>query len=183
MNKVNKFDKQDEKYKLHKLFMEYNNRIEKYTLTLIVFFLISCDSNRLYEKNISIKNSIWELSEKPSFEFNNIDTVAKINLKINVRHSSLYPFSNLWLFINTINPYGELNIDTLECVLAKKDGKWIGHGLGDIWDVQCDFKNYRLDKEGVYIFEIEQAMRYGDLAKIEKLKGVMGIGLRIEKIK
>ena len=41
-----------------------NNRIEKYILTLIVFFLISCDSNRIYEKNISIKNSVWELSEK-----------------------------------------------------------------------------------------------------------------------
>ena len=69
-----------------------NNRIEKYILTLIVFFLISCDSNRIYEKNISIKNSVWELSEKPSFEFNNIDTVSVINLKINIRHSSLYPF-------------------------------------------------------------------------------------------
>ena len=95
----------------------------------------------------------------------------------------MYPYSNLWLFINTIDPYGVLNIDTLECVLAKKDGKWIGHGLGDIWDIQCNFKNYRLKKKGDYVFEIEQAMRYGDLAKIEKLKGVMGIGLRIEKIK
>ena len=147
MNKVNKFDKQDERFKLHKLCMK-NNRIEKYILTLIVFFLISCDSNRIYEKNISIKNSVWELSEKPSFEFNNIDTVSVINLKINIRHSSLYPYSNLWLFINTIDPYGVLNIDTLECVLAKKDGKWIGHGLGDIWDIQCNFKNYRLKKKG-----------------------------------
>ena len=53
--------------------------------------------------------------------------------------------------------------------------------MGDIWDVQCDFKNYCLDKKGDYVFEIEQAMRYGDLAKIEKLNGIMEIGLRIEK--
>ena len=161
--------------------MKKNARIKKYTLTLIIFFMISCDANRLYEKNISIKNSVWEISEKPSFRYNNTDTISKLKLKINVRHSSSYPFSNLWLFINTINPNGELSTDTFECILAERDGKWIGQGLGDIWDVQCDFKNYCLDKKGDYVFEIEQAMRYGDLTKIEKLNGIMEIGLRIEK--
>ena len=55
------------KFKLHKLFMKKNNRIEKYILTLIVFFLISCDSNRFMKKYF-YKNSVWEISEKPSFE-------------------------------------------------------------------------------------------------------------------
>ena len=33
----------------------------------------------------------------------------------------------------------------------------------------------------MYTFEIEQAMRHGDLAKIEQLPAIMEIGLRIEK--
>ncbi len=155
----------------------------KYCLiTLILFSLLSCDSNRLYEKNISIKNNVWNLSHKPSFEYNNADTISKVNLKANIRHSSSYPFSNLWLFINMIEPTGALKTDTLECVLAQKDGKWIGKsGLGDIWDIQCQFKNYHFRKKGIYTFEIEQAMRHGDLAKIEHLPGIMEVGFRIEK--
>ena len=161
--------------------MKKNARIKKYTLTLIIFFMISCDANRLYEKNISIKNAVWDLSQKPTFEYNNTDTISKVNLKANIRHSSSYPFSNLWLFINTIDPLRGLKTDTLECILAQKDGKWLGSGLGDIWDIQCQFKSYRFLKQGMYTFEIEQAMRHGDLAKIEQLPGIMEIGFRIEK--
>ena len=154
----------------------------KYCLiSLVLFSLLSCDTNRLYEKNISIENTIWELSQKPFFEYNNTDTISKVNLKVNIRHSSSYPFSNLWLFINTIDPLGALKTDTLECILAQKDGKWLGSGLGDVWDIQCQFKSYRLFKQGMYTFEIEQAMRHGDLAKIEQLPGIMEIGFRIEK--
>ena len=61
------------------------------------------------------------------------------------------------------------------------NGKWLGDGLGDIWDIQCQFKAIRFNKDGLYRFEIEQAMRYGELAKIDNLPGVMEIGLRIEK--
>ena len=155
----------------------------KYFLqVLTLFLLLSCDSSRLYEKNISIDNTVWELSNKPSFEYDNTYAHKKVNLKINVRHSSSYQYSNLWLFINIIDPEGELKKDTIECVLAQKNGKWLGHGLADIRYVQCQFKNYTLSKIGTYTFEIEQAMRYGDLAKIEKLEGIMEIGLRIEKM-
>lgn len=154
----------------------------KYCLIiLIIFSLLSCDSNRIYEKNISIENAVWDLSHKPFFEYNNVDTIYKVNLKANIRHSSSYPYSNLWLFINTIDPTGELKTDTLECVLAQKDGKWLGNGLGDIWDIQCQFKSYRFRKQGIYTFEVEQAMRHGDLAKIEQLPGLMEVGFRIEK--
>ena len=150
-------------------------------LALILFSLLSCDSNRLYEKNISIENTVWSLSHKPSFDYDNSDTTSKVNIKVNVRHSSVYPFSNLWLFVNTIGPTGVLKKDTLECVLAQKDGKWLGSGLGDVWDIQCQFKSNLILKQGIYTFEIEQAMRHSDLAKIEQLPGILEIGIRIEK--
>ena len=150
-------------------------------ITVILLFLFSCDSNRVFEKNISIENNVWTLNQTPSFEYNHIDTISELNMLVNVRHSSSYPFSNLWIFVNTISPDGIIKKDTLECVLAEKNGKWIGNGLGDIWDIQCQFKTSRLKEDGWYTFKIEQAMRHGDLAKIEELPGIMEIGLRIEK--
>ena len=151
------------------------------SVPLILLTLFSCDSNMVYEKNIPIEKTVWNISQKPYFKYNNTDTISKMNIKVNVRHSSSYPFSNLWLFINTIDPKGAFKTDTMECILAQKDGKWLGSGLGNIWDIQCQFKSYRLLKQGIYTFEIEQAMRHGDLAKIEQLPGIMEIGLRIEK--
>ena len=151
-------------------------------ILLIAVLLVSCDSNRLYEKNISIDNDVWSLGQIPSFEFENTDTVSDVNLIINVRHSSIYPFSNLWLFIHTSSPDGVSQVDTLETILSQKDGKWLGDGLGDIWDLQLPFKTVRLNESGTYRFKVEQAMRHGKLSKIEQLPGVMEIGLRIENV-
>ena len=151
-------------------------------ILLIAALLVSCDSNRLYEKNISIDNDMWSLEQMPSFEFENTDTISEVNLILNIRHSSIYPFSNLWVFIHTLSPSGAPQVDTLETTLSQKDGKWLGDGLGDIWDLQVPFKKIRLNESGTYSFKIEQAMRHGNLSKIEQLPGVMEIGLRIENI-
>ncbi|MBL6657666.1 MAG: gliding motility lipoprotein GldH [Flavobacteriales bacterium] len=151
-------------------------------ILLVAVLLVACDSNRLYEKNISIDNDVWSLGQIPSFEFENTDTVSDVNLIINVRHSSIYPFSNLWLFIHTLSPSGSTHVDTLEAALSQKDGKWLGDGLGDIWDLQLPFKTIQLNESGTYRFKIEQAMRHGNLSKIELLTGVMEIGLRIENV-
>lgn len=151
-------------------------------ILLIATLLVSCDSNRLYEKNISIDNDMWSLEQMPNFEFENTDTISEVNLILNIRHSSIYPFSNLWVFIHALSPSSATQVDTLETTLSQKDGKWLGDGLGDIWDLQVPFKKVRLTESGTYSFEIEQAMRHGNLSKIEQLPGVMEIGLRIENV-
>ncbi|MDB2651820.1 hypothetical protein N9Y26_00820 [bacterium] len=47
--------------------------------------------------------------------------------------------------------------------------------MGDIFDIQCSFKTIRLDDNGIYQFNVEQAMRHGDLAKIEHLPSLTSI--------
>jgi gliding motility-associated lipoprotein GldH len=93
-----------------------------------------------------------------------------------VRNTSLYPMSNLYLFITTIAPSGHSIRDTVEVILADEKGKWLGSGLGDIWDLQQLYKeNVRFAQQGRYIFEYEQAMR------TEKLPFILDVGLRVEK--
>ena len=104
-----------------------------------------------------------------------------MNLILNIRHTAHYPFSNLWVFENTITPEGTKTTDTLECKLAAKDGRWFGNGLGDIWDIQIPIKTHVFSNQGTHTFEIEQAMRYAEKARIEQLPEVMNVGFRIEK--
>ncbi len=144
-------------------------------LSLLVFFS-SCDSKMIYDKNAGIPDNTWDVANKIKFELTISDTISGNNVFINLRHAGFYPYSNLFLFINTTFPDGKTTRDTAECILADDKGKWFGEGLGDMWDARILFKrNVRFSQSGTYIFEYEQAMR------VEKLPGVMDIGLRIEK--
>ena len=137
--------------------------------------LLSCDPARVYEKNIKIPDGIWEKENKVGFEVFIDDTVSAHNLYVNVRNTSLYPFSNLYLFIETTAPSGHTIRDTVEVFLADNRGKWLGSGLGDIWDLQQVYKqNVRFAQRGKYFFEYQQAMR------MDRLPFILDTGLRIE---
>ena len=145
-----------------------------------LFFLIlfmSCDRNKVYEDYIKIDNYVWMNDNNVKFEFDVDDTVSLYNVYINVRHANVYPYSNLWLFITSSAPNGAKNKDTVECILAGNNGKWLGDGLGDIWDMQRPWKlNVRFGHKGKYRIEMEQAMR------VDALPGIMDMGLRVEKV-
>lgn len=155
--------------------------MKKFRIIILVVFLSACDSVKVFEENRALENHIWSVENHPKFQVEIIDTVSEMNLIVNIRHSAHYPFSNLWVFVNTTNPEGAQSTDTLECVLAAKDGEWIGSGLGDIWDIQIPLKTQTFIYPGDYTFEIEQAMRYGDKARINQLPEIMNVGFRIEK--
>lgn len=143
---------------------------------LSVFFLSSCDSNRIFEENTEIPDYQWSSTNIIKYE---VDITAKdepTNFYINVRNADGYPYNNLFLYIRTTFPNGKMSKDTLECILADANGKWLGSGMGDIYDNQIPFKkNVRFPEAGKYTFEIQQGMRP------EIIPLIMDVGLRIEK--
>lgn len=142
----------------------------------LVCAMMACDSTRLFEENKKIEKNEWDQSSSLIFHVPVTDTVTDYNVYINVRNAGFYRFSNLYLFINTGFPGGQIQRDTLECVLASPDGRWLGEGLGDIWDNRILFKNnIHFPQTGEYTFELIQAMR------INPLPGIMDAGIRIEK--
>jgi gliding motility-associated lipoprotein GldH len=140
-----------------------------------LLILLSCDPARVYEKNIKIPDGVWEKDHKVSFEVFIDDTVSAHNLYVNVRNTSLYPYSNLHLFIETTAPSGHAIRETFEVTLADERGKWLGSGLGDIWDLQQIYKkNVRFAQRGKYTIVYQHGMR------VDRLPFVLDVGLRIE---
>ena len=151
----------------------------KLSKNLILFVLLpimfSCNLNQVYEKNIDIPDGIWDMDNKLSFDVSIIDTLSSHNISVNIRHTTFYPYQNLFLFISTTSPSGAAIRDTFECILADDKGKWLGSGMGDIWDNKILFKrSVRFPYSGTYNFEIEQAMRRS------KLPFVMDVGITVE---
>lgn len=144
-------------------------------LLLGILGLQSCKKAALYDKNLEINDGNWSIVQKPQFLVSIEDTLQNTDVYINLRNSSCYPYSNIFLFINTTFPNGKQARDTLECILANDKGQWLGDGLGDIWDNRILFKkNVRFPQKGVYTFEFEQAMR------LDPLPCISDIGLRLE---
>ena len=94
------------------------------------------------------------------------------------RTGSAYPFRNIYFFVTAVTPDGKAITDTLQYYLADEKGNWYGKGFGDIHALNLPYKsNVYFPLKGTYLFKIQHGMR------IEDLKGVYDIGLRVEKIR
>ena len=148
------------------------------TLALIgtIVMFISCDSSIVFEEYKSFENQKWNADSAAFFNYTIADTTCKNTIKIKLRHTVEYEFQNLFLFIEADV------IDTVELMLANKEGMWLGSGIGDVREFEFEYQNAKLfSKKGNYSFEIEQAMRYGVAEKIQTLNNVLSVGLSIEK--
>lgn len=150
----------------------------KLNKAIFIFSLIaiSCNTNIVYEDYKTFENQIWNADSSVFFNHSFRDTICNYQFVIKVRHTTDYEFQNLFLFIKTEET------DTLELMLANKEGAWIGRGIGDVREMEFLYrKNKKIPKKGDFIFEIEQAMRYGKLEKIQSLRNIQAIGLSIYK--
>ncbi len=144
---------------------------------IMMLLLLSCDPNRVYEKNIAIGNGIWNKDSIVTFDMKIEDTIQPCNFYINIRNSTDYRFSNLYLFIDTYFPDKTHARDTLEFILADTDGKWFGKGFGKIKESTVLLRRgVRFPMSGQYRFTMEQAMR------TDNLEGIEDVGMRIEKM-
>ncbi|HRR62823.1 MAG TPA: gliding motility lipoprotein GldH, partial [Paludibacteraceae bacterium] len=75
-------------------------------------------------------------------------------------------------------PHSTLPIkDTIECYLADIHGKWLGSGVGNVFEMPVLYKQNECFKQsGTYTFQIIQGMRN------EVLPGISNVGLKVEKI-
>ena len=145
-------------------------------ISVLAVMVEACDSNRVFDSNEPVNPEGWIPREAKEFRVEITDTISIYNLYINLRHTNDYPYSNIYFFVQTRFPNGQLYRDTVEYVLADPSGKWLGKGLGKIKDNRYPFrKGIHMPAKGTYVFRIEQAMREN------YLKGIHDVGLRIER--
>ena len=156
--------------------------MRKGVIALLCFSLFACNNNILFKGDKEIKNTSWHTDSLVVFEFDITDTISNYLAEINIRHTIDYSFQNLFVFIYTKMPNEQNIIDTVECILADKKGKWNGKGMGDILNFTKPYKKLISFKIGGKCkIEIEQAMRYGELSAIKSLEEIISVGVCIRK--
>ena len=142
------------------------------------FLLLSCNQRQVYEKYKKIPDYIWNLNYKVPFEFDIKDTSALYNVYLNIRNASIYPYSNIWIFVDKLDPKGVQTRSRYEFVLANPDGSWRGDELGDIFDNHMLLETrIRFLMAGTYTYTFQHSMR------MDNLPAIMDIGLEIEQVK
>lgn len=146
------------------------------SLLFIAVFSVSCSSNVIFDETISVEVSGWDKNDLARFDLVIEDSVNSFDYYLNIRNTVDYRFSNLYVFMNTTYPNGNISRDTIEFVLADKSGKWFGNGWGEIKDNSILLvQGIKFPLTGAYTFQIQQAMR------VDTLKGISDIGIRIQK--
>ena len=137
--------------------------------------LAGCGSHD-FDQRVVIPEAKWAMENRIPFDVTINDTLNNYAFGISLRHLENYRYSNLYVFLHTDMPNGNVTHDTIQCLLASPEGRWLGKSSGSMRDVRIVLNpNLRFPLQGTYHFEIEQAMRE------PVLKGISDIGLFIEK--
>ncbi|WP_276360125.1 gliding motility lipoprotein GldH [Daejeonella sp. H1SJ63] len=147
---------------------------------LIVFLagiLTSCgDSVTLVDSNFELDKRNWSYTEKVRVPLNIEEAGIPYNIYLNLRHTSDYKYSNIFLLIHITEPNGKKTTERKEFKLALPDGEWLGSGSGNMYSYQLMIKeNYKFPVKGKYMIELEQNMRDNPL------NHVTDAGIRVEK--
>jgi gliding motility-associated lipoprotein GldH len=141
-------------------------------------FLVGCDTKRHYEQYVDFNKRYWLSSDTIQFEFTVSKAEPAYNLYCNIRNSSSYPYSRLFVQYTLLDSAGTALQKKLlsEYLFDAKTGKPFGRtGLGDLYDHRILLmKDYQFAKPGTYKVKLEQYMR------MDTLPGIVAVGLRVE---
>jgi gliding motility-associated lipoprotein GldH len=126
----------------------------------------------------------WNKDTIVSFEFEQKDTTGLVNMFVNLRENSAFPFRNLFLIVALEHPSKKTVIDTLEYQMADSQGELLGSGFTDTKESKLFYKErYKFNESGNYKVYIQQALRYnGKVTGVEQLDGITEVGFRIQKL-
>jgi gliding motility-associated lipoprotein GldH len=151
-------------------------KISIFFIFLYAVMLVSCQDQRvIVDTNIKLDRNNWSYSERVKIPLTIEQVEIPYNIFLNLRHTSNYKYSNIFLLIHIIDPNGKKTTERKEFKLALPDGEWLGSGSGNLYSYQILFKeNFKFPLKGKYVIELEQNMRDNPLDH------VTDAGIRIE---
>ncbi len=145
-------------------------------ILMCLLLLFSCQTSVVFQQQKSIPSEGWHYLDSIIFEASIDDTVSLHAMRLDIRNTVDYRYSNLFIFLDIEFPDGKLLRDTIECILADRQGNWTGKGFGKMRTNRFLFRDdVWFPQQGIYTIRVFQGMRE------DRLKGISDVGIRIEK--
>ena len=151
-------------------------KIKLCIVVLVSMLLASCDGTVYHSEYADINEDGWKVCDSACFDVQVDDTTHLFDLLVEVRNNVDYPYSNLFLFVNTTFPDGSISCDTLELPLADPSGSLLGKHSGRYVDSRYRLRGQpvRFPMMGKYHFAIANGMRD------EAVEGIAHVGFLVE---
>ena len=142
---------------------------------LLLLLVVACAPKEIFFEYHSFKNNGWDRADAAVFHINMDNTTDLFDVSLEIRNNNDYPFRNIWLFVDSKTPGGDIRNDTIKVNLADVYGKWQGTGIS-LYSLTVPFKTgVRFPQAGTYTYSIRHGMQENPL------KGISDIGLKISK--
>lgn len=144
----------------------------------VMLLLAACsfNHNTVYYSYLHTPGKGWARKDTLVFPVTVRDSLKPYKVRVEIRNQAFYPYEDLYLFISHNTEDSAIFItDTIRYMLADKSGKWVGTGLGTLF--QNSFPYYRFIPlhPGKYTFKVTHGM------KDEALQGITDIGLKVDR--
>lgn len=145
-------------------------------LLFIVSALSACDKQTVYHTFQAIAQEGWLKEDTLFFNVEVPDSQTYYKLSIEIRNKNNYPYQNLGLSICYDGPeIVKLPADTLNAILATKEGIWKGDGWGGLYQSILPVGSIKIDRAGTYHFKVAYTL------PDKSLQGINDIGLHIKR--
>lgn len=144
-------------------------------LAAIAIMFYACGRNQVFDEVTALPAEGWSAQDTIRFNVTISDTSAVYDVYFHIRNKKSYEYSNLWLFVETKSPNGQVITDTLEVILADDEGQWLGRGIGNVNTLLIPYiARVSFRYRGIYAITITQGMRD------KVLSDLLNVGLRID---
>lgn len=159
----------------HAIQLTHKMRHTIFIIPLVVLLLTSCQRMAVYSDFHSLPPHGWHEDSILTYTMNDLDTSATYEIQILLRHTSQYPYQNLWLFVDEYAGNMHIQRDTIEAMLADDYGRWLGNGINRYALPLMYEADYHFISKDNSRLTIQQGMR------TEWLTGITDVGIKVIK--
>ena len=146
---------------------------------LALVLLASCGKNVVLDELHSFKDSRWHMDSVVTVVWEPEQSEDPVFMSMYIRHSTEYPYNNLFLFRSIESTQGVEYTDTVNVALADPLGVWNGSGMSNLKTLEIPIGQgaVRFRDDERYTLKITQGMR--DTV----LYGIQDVGVQFEQVK
>ncbi|REK52024.1 MAG: gliding motility lipoprotein GldH [Bacteroidetes bacterium] len=146
---------------------------------LAAVLLASCGKNVVLDELHTFEDSRWHMDSVVTVVWEPEQSEDPVFMSMYIRHSTEYPYNNLFLFRSIESTQGVEYTDTVNVALADPLGVWNGSGMSNLKTLEIPIGQgaVRFRDDERYTLKITQGMR--DTV----LYGIQDVGVQFEQVR
>ena len=146
---------------------------------LAAVLLASCGKNVVLDELHTFEDSRWHMDSVVRIVWEPEQSEDPVFMSMYIRHSTEYPYNNIFLFRSIESTQGLEYTDTVNVALADPLGVWNGSGMSNLKTLEIPIGQgaVRFRDDERYTLKITQGMR--DTV----LYGIQDVGVQFEQVK